>query len=76
MFPFLLLLLPLRDESGVPPTAVETGVKLDTLLITGLKDELVVMTGGSVGAVGGRKSAVKEYVAPPVQVCGLSKPCV
>jgi hypothetical protein len=60
------LLLPLRDVTGVPLVVVESGAKLVTLLITGLKDELVVMRGGSVGAVGGRKSAVKEYVAPPV----------
>jgi hypothetical protein len=60
------LLLPLRDVTGVPLVVVESGAKLVTLLITGLKDELVVMKGGSVDAVGGRKSAVKEYVAPPV----------
>jgi hypothetical protein len=66
LFPFRLLLLLLRDATGVPLVVVERGAKLVTLLITGLKDELVVMRGGSGGAGGGRKSAVKEYVAPPV----------
>jgi len=66
LFPFRLLLQPLREVTGVPLVVVDSGAKLVTLLITGLKDELFVMRGGSVGAVGGRKSAVKEYVAPPV----------
>jgi len=66
LFPFRLLLQPLREVTGIPLVVVDSGAKLVTFLITGLKDELVVMRGGSVGAVGGRKSAVNEYVAPPV----------